>query len=771
MEIKEFETQWNNTQGFVLRNRKTSMKMDEPNLRITDKTEDAVTAKTNNDTNEPSDSQSSLGGTTKPILKLKTCTTTTNRRCTIYVLTLVVLASFTTRFYMILEPPHICWDETHFGKMGSYYINRTFFFDVHPPLGKMLIGLAGYMTGYDGTFPFGKPGDKYEDHNYWGMRGFCALLGSCLPPFAYLTVLNLSQSPTAALISACLLIFDTGCITLSQYILLDPILMFFIMGSVLGMVKFNQQKERPFSAPWWLWLLLTGTNLAGALGVKFVGLFVILLVGLNTVSDLWGLLGDLENSMTELGKHLLARVFGLIIVPLSLYFTIFAVHFVVLNKSGPGDGFFSSAFQSRLIGNNLHNASMPEYLAYGSVITVKNLRIAGGYLHSHWHLYPEGVGARQQQVTAYLHKDLNNLWLVRRPDPADEHSGTPELVRHGDIIQLEHQETTRNLHSHLHEAPLTKKHFQVTGYGINGTGDPNDLWQVEVCGGRKGDLIKVLRSKVRFLHRATGCVLFSSGKTLPKWGWEQVEVTCSPYLKDTPNSQWNIEDHINPKLPNISLAVLKPSFLEILFESHIVMIRGNSGLKPKDNEMNSKPWHWPINYQGLRFSGVNETEYRVYLLGNPAIWWLNLLSLGLYAFMVCVSGVLIQRGVSLAERNMERSRLLKGAGGLLFLGWLLHYLPFFTMGRILYYHHYFPAMLFSSMLTGVTWDVLLQCGDLLLPPFAAYCFQRGGQALLFLVFLYSFYLFHPLSYGMKGSLAHEPGSPMAGLKWMDSWEF
>lgn len=30
-------------------------------------------------------------------------------------------------------------------------------------------------------------------------------------------------------------------------------------------------------------------------------------------------------------------------------------------------------------------------------------------------------------------------------------------------------------------------------------------------------------------------------------GWEQVEVTCSPYLKETPSSQWNIEDHINPK--------------------------------------------------------------------------------------------------------------------------------------------------------------------------------------------------------------------------------
>ena len=35
----------------------------------------------------------------------------------------------------------------------------------------MLIGLAGHMTGYNGTFPFLKPGDKYEHHNYWGMRG------------------------------------------------------------------------------------------------------------------------------------------------------------------------------------------------------------------------------------------------------------------------------------------------------------------------------------------------------------------------------------------------------------------------------------------------------------------------------------------------------------------------------------------------------------------------------------------------------------------------
>ncbi|NXC13312.1 POMT2 transferase, partial [Corythaeola cristata] len=255
------------------------------------------------------------------------------------------------------------WDETHFGKMGSYYINRTFFFDVHPPLGKMLIGLVGYLSGYDGTFPFQKPGDRYEQHNYMGMRGvrLYRLVSSWLALlFFSIQMLELSKSLPAALLTAFILIFDTGCITLSQYILLDPILMFFLMGAVLSMVKCNSCADRPFSASWWFWLSLTGVNLAGAMGVKFVGLFVVLLVGLNTVYDLWDLLGNLSLSLVMFGKHLLARVLCLILLPLALYTAIFAVHFTVLNKSGPGDGFFSSAFQSQLIGNNLHNVSVPE---------------------------------------------------------------------------------------------------------------------------------------------------------------------------------------------------------------------------------------------------------------------------------------------------------------------------------------------------------------------------------------------------------------------------
>jgi dolichyl-phosphate-mannose--protein O-mannosyl transferase len=37
----------------------------------------------------------------------------------------------------------------------------------------MLIGFSGYLTGYDGKFAFEKPGDKYDDVHYLGMRIVC----------------------------------------------------------------------------------------------------------------------------------------------------------------------------------------------------------------------------------------------------------------------------------------------------------------------------------------------------------------------------------------------------------------------------------------------------------------------------------------------------------------------------------------------------------------------------------------------------------------------
>ncbi|XP_023031134.1 protein O-mannosyl-transferase 2 [Drosophila willistoni] len=688
-------------------------------------------------------------------------------------LVLVFTITFATRFYKVTEPDHICWDETHFGKMGSWYINRTFFFDVHPPLGKMLIGLSGYLTGYNGTFPFEKPGDKYNETRYQGMRYFCTTLGALIMPMGFDTVYDLTRSHEAALLSAAYLIFDVGILTLNQYILLDPILLFFMMGSVWGMVKISKTTAsgQSYTLRWWLWLFITGTMLSCTISVKFVGLFVVLLVGLHTATELWLILGDLRQPIVETVKQIACRALTLILWPILLYVIFFYIHLQVLNRSGNGDGFYSSAFQSRLIGNSLYNASMPRDVAYGAVVTIKNHKTGGGYLHSHFHLYPKGAGARQQQITTYTHKDDNNKWLIKPYNKQETPNGKLQLLRHGDLIRLEHAVTRRNLHSHSESAPMTKKHLQVTGYGELGIGDVNDVWRVVTVGGKVNDSIHTVTSRLMFIHYLQNCALTSSGKQLPKWGFEQQEVSCNPNIRDK-MAQWNVEDNQHKLLPNVNFSMYAPGFIARFFESHAVMLQGNAGLKPKEGEITSRPWQWPINYRGQFFSG---NSYRIYLLGNPIIWWSNLIFLVLFMIVFLWNAIVEQRraGQTLltstdprdsSTGSKEKSSVMSlQAAAWLFIGWILHYLPFWAMGRVLYFHHYFPALIFNSMLTGVMFDYIIKN----LPKYL----QHILMGLMLSVIGYSFLVFSPLAYGMSGPLANEKNSTMYGLKWLSTWEF
>lgn len=81
--------------------------------------------------------------------------------------------------------------------------------DVHPPLAKMLIALAGYLAGFDGSFDFKDIGKDYLEPGvpYVAMRLLPAVCGIMTIPTIFLTLKATGSRTTTAALGACLVIF------------------------------------------------------------------------------------------------------------------------------------------------------------------------------------------------------------------------------------------------------------------------------------------------------------------------------------------------------------------------------------------------------------------------------------------------------------------------------------------------------------------------------------------------------------------------------------
>ena len=101
------------------------------------------------------------------------------------------------------------WDEAHFGKFASYYVNRTFYFDVHPPLGKTLLGAVAAAAGSDGAYTF-PSGELYPpDVPYVAMRAVCAGLSATAVPLMFGAIRAFGLSLPASLAATAMVLLGT----------------------------------------------------------------------------------------------------------------------------------------------------------------------------------------------------------------------------------------------------------------------------------------------------------------------------------------------------------------------------------------------------------------------------------------------------------------------------------------------------------------------------------------------------------------------------------
>ncbi|KAJ5768063.1 hypothetical protein N7533_000646 [Penicillium manginii] len=630
-------------------------------------------------------------------------------------LVLVTLIAAAVRLFRIYAPASVVFDEVHFGGFASKYIKGRFFMDVHPPLAKLLITLAGWLAGFDGEFDFKDIGKDYLEPGvpYVAMRLLPAIMGVLTVSLMFLTLKATGCRTVTAVLGAGIVIFDNALTTQSRLILLDSPLIFFTALTALTFNCFTNQQEmgpsHAFKGPWWFWLVATGFSLGATLSVKWVGLFTMAWVGSLTALQLWVLLGDTRTVTPRLWfKHFFARVFCLIVIPLGFYLAMFAIHFTCLVNPGEGDGFMSSEFQSTL--NSKGMQDVPADVSFGSRISLRHHNTQGGYLHSHNHMYP--TGSKQQQVTLYPHKDENNVFIMENQTqplgPYGEIEGpyawdnqTAGLIQDGSVIRLYHELTHRRIHSHDERPPVTEAdwQFEISAYGYEGfPGDANDLFKVEIIksmseGEAAKTRLRTIQTKFKLVHVMTGCVLFSHRVKLPDWGYEQQEVTCARG-GTLPNSVWIVESNSHPMMPADAEKVnyRNPGFLGKFWELQKVMWTTNANLVESHN-WDSRPSSWPTLLRGINFWGKDHRH--IYLIGNPLIWWSTTAAIGIYFVVKAISVLRWQR--SCGDYKHVSFKRFDYEVGTTVLGWFFHYFPFYLMARQLFLHHYLPALYFAIM--------------------------------------------------------------------------
>ncbi|KAI9208354.1 Dolichyl-phosphate-mannose-protein mannosyltransferase-domain-containing protein [Polychytrium aggregatum] len=718
-------------------------------------------------------------------------------------LLVVTALAFATRVYSIQDPAQVVFDEVHFGKFASHYLQRTYFFDVHPPLGKMLLAATGYWIGYDGHFLFDNIGDDYATNNvpHIGLRLFPAICGSLIVPVAYLTLKEMGLTVLGCLFGALLLVFDNSLMTQSRLILLDSMLMLFGVLSIYTWVKFYKYRYEEFSIRWWIWLTLTGVSLALTLGVKMVGLFSIGTVGIAVLFDLWRLLDYRRGvSLSRFSQHFAARALCLIILPITLYLSFFYIHFAILTHSGPGDAFMSHKFQAELIGNSMNQArTIP--LVFNSTVRFRH-RNTNVFLHSHAENYPlryedERVSSQGQQVTGYSHEDVNDDWIIEPIDPAllegahTYHWNGEELrkgyryVKNSDLVRLKHAGTNSYLLTHDVASSLMSTHMEMTTISDPLERYDETVWRIEVIDADAGSYkIRAKRNTIRIVSHTHNVAVHSHKGTLPDWGFSQQEINGNKNLKEVANN-WYIDsvshsafvDGFEPEEETVHEAPPKLSFLQKFLELQQLMIQHNAGLTTP-HPYSSTPITWPFVLRGISFWETKEGLKQIYLLGNPLIWWLAIVCTFLYMMLWIIDQILLRRGID--DYGAHVRRWWGNTAGYLLLAWLLHYLPFFLMGRCLFLHHYLPSFIFSVMLTAVMFDFI---GRVVSEeaanrrtdyrtPMSKWMKKQAGviytitTVVTLAICIGSFFFFAPLTYGT----GFPDQATLRTRKWFDSWD-
>jgi dolichyl-phosphate-mannose-protein mannosyltransferase len=255
---------------------------------------------------------------------------------------LLLVLAFLTRFLFLSYPAEVVFDEVHFGKFVSAYFNHQYYFDIHPPLGKLMIAGFAKILGYKGNFDFSQIGEAFNAESLFVLRFSPAFFGSLFVILIYGIIISLGLSRKAAFLGSFLVLFDNSFLVQSKFILVDIFLLFFGFASIYLFIL--AEKSKNSSKKRVLFYIVSAVFAGLSFSIKWTGLsflgIILFFIFLNSIKQFKF-------------KDFLQKIIIFTIFPFLVYLSVFAVHFTLLKNAGTGDAFMSPSFQKTLSGSQI----------------------------------------------------------------------------------------------------------------------------------------------------------------------------------------------------------------------------------------------------------------------------------------------------------------------------------------------------------------------------------------------------------------------------------
>ncbi|OHT09745.1 dolichyl-phosphate-mannose-protein mannosyltransferase [Tritrichomonas foetus] len=308
-------------------------------------------------------------------------------------LSFITIISFTTHLLTIGEPSQVVFDEVYFGNFTNNYHRGEYYFDIHPPLGKLLLYAGSLISRYQPYEVYSKIGAPLNKTEVTKLRIWPASAGAIRAPVLYIFLKLLDVSPVWCFTASFMISLDNALLVESRMILIDAFLSMFALVT-LALTAFMTRHPKHV----YLMAVLSGLAAGATVSIKFTGAGVALTLVIAYFM-----------SYPFSDAFILSFISG--ISGLFLFFIQFPIHFALLPHPGTGCPFHPSSFCRGLErGEKFPTIPLTSYLLKTMLKSNLAINVQHSYA-SKWWQWPFMLG---RGTYLWVDKD-RQLWCVGSP--------------------------------------------------------------------------------------------------------------------------------------------------------------------------------------------------------------------------------------------------------------------------------------------------------------------------------------------------------------------